>query len=109
MNICYREDGSHARNPFDGHIRRIVHDLQIEPGQTVVFGLCNQHQYPTISDETLDHLKAIIDLNDRATYVVMESKVLHVRLTIIHLRNTASSVEMSGSGKRGKVIYVCVR
>ncbi|MFM7985535.1 MAG: hypothetical protein ACKPKO_40105, partial [Candidatus Fonsibacter sp.] len=76
IHICYREDGSQAQHLFYERIRHIGLDLHIAPGCKAIFGLCNQNKNNTIVDDTLSNLRAVMDLNDRANDVVMESKGL---------------------------------
>ena len=71
-------------------------------------GLCNDDDYPGITNGSYKHLRTVMDLNDQGKDVVHEAKVLHYRWSSIHVISVNGETVVPRKKWRGKVINVSV-
>ncbi|MFM7987709.1 MAG: hypothetical protein ACKPKO_51195, partial [Candidatus Fonsibacter sp.] len=74
----------------------------------MTFGLCNDGDYPVITNDTIRNLRTVMDMNDQAIDVVHEAKVPHYRWTSIFVLYVNETIEIPGKWWSGKVGYVSV-
>ncbi|MFM7987574.1 MAG: hypothetical protein ACKPKO_50495, partial [Candidatus Fonsibacter sp.] len=95
-------DPINVRYLFHDHLHHIVQYLHLMPGQLMTLGLCNDGDYPSITNDTVRHLRTVMNMNEQATDVVHEAKVPHYRwasMFIIYVNDTITSLVNGGEAR----------
>ena len=81
---------------FIDKVSRIVADMNIEKGASVILGLCNRESSANISDDIFSVLCSTMSLNT-CFKALLNSNMLHCSWNSIQMLNIASFMEIEGA------------
>ena len=92
---------------FIDKVRRIVADMNIEKGSSVILGLCNRESFVNISDDTFSDLCSTMSLNT-CFKELLHSNMLHCSWNSIQIFDVASFLEIEDTTLKGRIVNVSV-
>ncbi|MFM7989008.1 MAG: hypothetical protein ACKPKO_57815, partial [Candidatus Fonsibacter sp.] len=85
-----------VRHSFHDHLHRFIQDLHMILGKSMTLGLCNDGDYPSITNDTLGYLRTVMKMNEQAIDVVHEAQLSRYRWNSMFVTYVNDKIDIPG-------------